>query len=462
MTIEERTGDFNADIDIHDTEMVYPDDHEVNSQKELDHDTEIDRELNADREFTQPEHDQQEDQEDQDGELVPTEQETQNDVDSGSATTKRCVPRGRTQMKKTWERTELERIVIVVNEFGQPVNKKSCELTHFMGVLARSGKECPLYKRWHKVRKSTKRDLLATIKSKFDIRGDADKWILQSIGKKVKSWRNRLKKLHYDQSKSRREQLRARPKVVQKKHWKRLVDLWNCDASKKMSDENKRNRQKRSLHPLIGKKSYAQIREELKIQLGREPSRVDIFERSFSKADITNNFEAVRQLEQMKELAKELLEGSLDEPGPDDIYAQVRGTAKHGQAEMYGLGVRVSDVWGEVRSRAAICQENVKLRAELQEYKEREKQKNVGKEVHLKSINNPTLIVAKGRLRSLDPLTVVGGVEIGTGWAEVHVQVAIKSDETVIRPFELVTTMIEATGVAIAWPTSLLSVVPLD
>ncbi|XP_071700587.1 uncharacterized protein [Rutidosis leptorrhynchoides] len=341
MTIEERTGDINADIDGHDTEMVYPDDHEVNSQKELDLETEIDWELNADREFTQPEHDQpKEDQEDQEEELVPTEQERQNDVDSGSA---------------------------------------------------RSGKECPLHKRWHKVHKSTKKDLLAIIKTKVDIRGDDDKWILQFIGKKVKSWRNRLKKLHYDPSKSRHEQLKSRPKI----------------------------------------------------QLGREPSRVDIFERSFSKADITNNFEAVKQLEQMKELSKELPKGSLDEPGPDDIYAKVRGTAKHGQAEMYGLGVRVSDVWGEVRSRAAICQENVKLKAELQEYKEREKQKNVmtdysvvnphastnngiitntplqvGKEVHLKSINNPTLIVAKGRLRSLDPLTVVGGVEIGPGWVK--------------------------------------------
>ncbi|XP_071718784.1 uncharacterized protein [Rutidosis leptorrhynchoides] len=189
----------------------------------------------------------------------------------------------------------------------------------------------------------------------------------------------------------------------------------------------------------------------------------------------------------MKELSKELPEGSLDEAGPDDIYAQIRGTAKHGQAEMYGLGVRVSDVWGKVSSHDALCKENVKLNAELQQYKEHEKQKNdmtdntvvnphastnngiitntplqVGKEIHLKSINNPTLIVTKGRLRSLDPLTVVGEIKIGPGWGEVHVQVAIKGDETVIRPFELVITMIEATGVAIAWQTSLLSVVPLD
>ncbi|XP_071685822.1 uncharacterized protein [Rutidosis leptorrhynchoides] len=240
-----------------------------------------------------------------------------------------------------------------------------------------------------------------------------------------------------------------------KKHWKRLVDFWNGDESKGMITKNKHNRQKRSLHPLIGKKSYAQIREELK--------------------------------EQMKELSMELPEGSLDEPRPDDIYAQVMGTAKHGQAEMYGLGVRVSDVLGEVRSHTALCQKNVKLKAEFQEYKEREKQKTimtnnsvvnphastnngiitntplqVDKEVHLKSIKNPTLIIAKGRLRGLDPLTVVGGIEIGLGWGEVHVQVAIKSDEAVIRPFELVITMIEATGVTIAWPTSLLSVVPLD
>ncbi|XP_071694923.1 uncharacterized protein [Rutidosis leptorrhynchoides] len=418
MTNEEQNGNINDDIDIHDTKMVYQDDHEVNSEKELDYETEIDWDRNVDREFTQPDHEQAEaDQQDQEEELVPTEQEIQNDVDSGSGI--------------------LMNLVLSIQN-----------LTFVEMLISRS----------------------------FNL-----------LQKKVKSWRNRLNELHYNPSKSRREQLRARPEVVPKKHWKRLVDFWNGDASKGMSEKNKRNRPKRSLHPLIGKKSYAQIREELKIQLGREPSRVDIFERSFEKADITNNSEAVKQLEQMKELSKELPEGSLDEPGPDDIYAQVRGTAKHGQAKMYGLGVRVSDVWGKVRSRDALCKENVKLKAELQEYKKREKQKNVmidntvvnphastnngiitntplhvDKEVHLKSINNPTPIVAKGRLHSLDPLTVVGGIEIGPRWGEVHVQVAIKSDEIVIRPFELVTIMIEATGVAIAWPTSLLSVVPLD
>ncbi|XP_071686640.1 uncharacterized protein [Rutidosis leptorrhynchoides] len=124
------------------------------------------------------------------------------------------------------------------------------------------------------------------------------------------------------------------------------------------------------------------------------------------------------------------------------------------------------------------------------EYKEREKQKNVttdksddsivhshastnngiitntplqvGKEVYIKSIGDPTLVVAKGWLCSLDPLTVVGGIEIGTDLGEVNIQVAIKRDEQLIRPFDLVNKIVEATGVVIAWPCSLISVVPLD
>ncbi|KAJ0865342.1 putative transposase, Tnp1/En/Spm [Helianthus annuus] len=50
----------------------------------------------------------------------------------------------------------------------------------------------------------------------------------------------------------------------------------------------------------------------------------------------------------------------------------------------------------------------------------------VGDEVFLKSILNSTETVARGRVRSLDPNDLVGGIEIGLEWCEVNVQVPIK------------------------------------
>lgn len=66
----------------------------------------------------------------------------------------------------------------------------------------------------------------------------------------------------------------------------------------------------------------------------------------------------------MKDLAKQLPEGSLDNPGPDDVYSQVMGVNNYGYANMYGLGVRASNVWGVKAARAAIDRENAMLKSE--------------------------------------------------------------------------------------------------
>ncbi|KAF5798107.1 hypothetical protein HanRHA438_Chr07g0299491 [Helianthus annuus] len=86
-----------------------------------------------------------------------------------------------------------------------------------MGTLSRSGKYCPIYKPWNKVKATKKQVLLALLKTKFDIPEVADGWILQSFGRKVKNWRARVKELYYDLSLSPKEQISSRPKQVKKK-----------------------------------------------------------------------------------------------------------------------------------------------------------------------------------------------------------------------------------------------------
>ncbi|KAI7728992.1 hypothetical protein M8C21_023534, partial [Ambrosia artemisiifolia] len=113
-------------------------------------------------------------------------------------------------------------------EVPQPENEedKGSKLTHFMGTLSRSGKYCPIYKAWNKVKDTKKQTLLDFIKTKFDIPEDEEGWILQSFGKKVKNWRARVKERYYDPSLSLQKQISFRPKQVQKKQWRRLVKYW--------------------------------------------------------------------------------------------------------------------------------------------------------------------------------------------------------------------------------------------
>ncbi|KAJ0652868.1 putative transposase, Tnp1/En/Spm [Helianthus annuus] len=86
----------------------------------------------------------------------------------------------------------------------------------------------------------------------------------------------------------------------------------------------------------------------------------------------------------------------------------------------------------------------------------------VGDKVFLKSILNSTETVARGRVQSLDPNDLVGGTEIGPEWCEVNVQVPIKKDENLVRPYGLFSTIQDCIGASIAWPYQFISVVHED
>lgn len=64
----------------------------------------------------------------------------------------------------------------------------------------------------------------------------------------------------------------------------------------------------------------------------------------------------------MQELSSTLPDGEIDKPGPEDVYSRVMGNHKYGAAEMYGLGVRASDVFGVIPSRSACRKENFQLK----------------------------------------------------------------------------------------------------
>ncbi|XP_024976208.1 uncharacterized protein LOC112514108 [Cynara cardunculus var. scolymus] len=220
--------------------------------------------------------------------------------------------RGPTYMPSIWAWEERDRIPVLFNEYGQPVDKETTNsLSHFMGSLARSGKYCPVDISWPQVSTTKKGMLLNFIETKFDLPLGSDDWILKSFAKK-RLFAGCL-----------------------------LAICWLfAGYLLKISERNKTIRGYKKMMQIIGKKSYARVREELKESLsGREPSRMELFVACFSKDGIAKNVEAANAI--------------------------------------------------------------------------------VGDVVHLKSIINSIEIVARGRVKSLDPDELVGGKEISPNWCEV-------------------------------------------
>ncbi|XP_058108958.1 uncharacterized protein LOC131252020 [Magnolia sinica] len=71
--------------------------------------------------------------------------------------------------------------------------------------------------------------------------------------------------------------------------------------------------------------------------------------------------------------------------------------------------------------------------------------------VSLTSITKSGVTITKGVVLSKDPLTKVGGHELGIGFWEVLIHVAIVRDEVLIRPYGRYKTIGDAIGMSIVW-----------
>ncbi|PIN23773.1 hypothetical protein CDL12_03499 [Handroanthus impetiginosus] len=75
--------------------------------------------------------------------------------------------------------------------------------------------------------------------------------------------------------------------------------------------------------------------------------------------------------------------------------------------------------------------------------------------VVLLSVTDPSKIVAKGYLNSMNPTKIVGGEELGKNWCSVHIIVGVECDERLIRSSFMLQTIGEANGAVVAWPCNL-------
>ena len=77
----------------------------------------------------------------------------------------------------------------------------------------------------------------------------------------------------------------------------------------------------------------------------------------------------------------------------------------------------------------------------------------IGQDVILYSIARPYNIpVAKATIQSIDRMKVVAGAELGSQCCEVVVNMVLKKDAILQRPYGSVRTMANALGRSIVWP----------
>ncbi|CAN1159326.1 hypothetical protein LINPERPRIM_LOCUS20522, partial [Linum perenne] len=81
---------------------------------------------------------------------------------------------------------------------------------------------------------------------------------------------------------------------------------------------------------------------------------------------------------------------------------------------------------------------------------------------YLRSLNQPNVDVAKGSIVSKNPKRIVGDIELGGGFYKIFVEVAMKRDEPVVRPYGSFSVIGDVTGCTIAWPSILVNRLYVD
>nr|XP_016484545.1 PREDICTED: uncharacterized protein LOC107805077 [Nicotiana tabacum] len=172
-----------------------------------------------------------------------------------------------------------ERKLIVLNENNQPIGPTGdvvAELGSFLGTLARNATFCPLNVfNWRKIQ--TKEDMWIYIKGKYDISDAAKRWVFDSIQNAWRRYKNQLFNDHYKPYENDELRMEKRPVDVSESQFRDLLNYWNSNAYKKMSQTNTENRKKLKYPHTAGKRSFARICEEKKKETSEPLSSKDIF-----------------------------------------------------------------------------------------------------------------------------------------------------------------------------------------
>ncbi|XP_071920693.1 uncharacterized protein [Coffea arabica] len=210
---------------------------------------------------------------------------------------------------------DLPRIEIKLDDNGIPISEKT-SFSEFLASLARNGMYCPIdVESWLKMPRKLKMDMLKVIKERFALTMGLEAWTLRSIGKKWRSWKADLKVTYFDPAVPNAEPRFQKDIRAWEEQWIKLWAYWKSEEAKAK-------------------------------QLGRPPTRVEMFNKFYTHADGT--------------LSSAIVAENL-----------VVGQDKHGHVYLFSDDVNPTDLWEDIPSRNTCYRISVQQQSTLARLEER-------------------------------------------------------------------------------------------
>lgn len=179
-------------------------------------------------------------------------------------------------MEAIFARTpDMPKIIITINEYGQPVGKNYRQLVSVIGCLVRKKLSVRCYD-WRLIDIEAKDAVWDEVKKFYDIDAAAKNWFLRTAAKKWKEFKATLKEQYFDENLTDEELKKRHGDRVNDEDWNFLVDYWKspeCDAWTQIA---KANCAKLEIHHTAGTKSFAASGYEMVDELGRPPRRDEL------------------------------------------------------------------------------------------------------------------------------------------------------------------------------------------
>nr|XP_017245333.1 PREDICTED: uncharacterized protein LOC108216991 [Daucus carota subsp. sativus] len=205
--------------------------------------------------------------------------------------------RGPTKMSSVFTRRLDERPELYLNHELQPVSDDSKIRAEFSSFLGKLSRECvPLdYVNWKQIPAEEKNSWWEFIKQKYIIPEEGKDWIMKTIDESWRVYKSRFKAHYYTKYDTDEDRLKNRPQHISLEQFKSLIAYWGDEFVKEKARKNVVNRQKVKDKHKAGRKSFAQIGNEIKKKknLPKSPSKGKIYPktRKFPKKKAGDNLE---------------------------------------------------------------------------------------------------------------------------------------------------------------------------
>ncbi|MQL78952.1 hypothetical protein Taro_011395 [Colocasia esculenta] len=144
------------------------------------------------------------------------------------------------------------------DELNRPIGTNAIGFAHFLGSMARNGDLLPIdVFDWRYMQEHNINECLELVKSKYELEDCHENYVVASLSKKWKDYKERLKKEYFNPDGDNP----CPHQFIVEEQWKNLVQYWKSDTAKRISEINKGNRAKQQMVSTTGPKSIA-IRQQ--------------------------------------------------------------------------------------------------------------------------------------------------------------------------------------------------------